>query len=96
MYIVTEYQMQLLRNYYPDCQVVKEIQRQPYIEEKMGEWNGYIISNEYVKAEGKKFKIVFKSENVDEINKYCEEHEGCGIMEQYENIMYVCENVEMK
>ena len=59
---------------------------------KIGEWNEYVITPEYILGMGKKFKIVFKSEFVDEINKYCEEHEGCGVIEQYEGMMYVSKN----
>ena len=34
MYVVTEYQYQLLRNYYPSCSVVMEIGRQPLKEDQ--------------------------------------------------------------
>ena len=44
MYVITEYQYQLLKNYYPNCSVVVEIGRQPLTEESQTTYTQQIMA----------------------------------------------------
>ena len=53
--------------------------------------NGYKIENGYITVCGKKFKIVFQSKSVKEVNDYCNDHDDCGVLEDTDKMIYVCE-----
>jgi len=58
--------------------------------------NGYTVEGDCIKALWKKYKIVFKSESEKEVNTYCENHSGCGVIDIIDNMIYVCEDKETK
>jgi hypothetical protein len=58
--------------------------------------NGYTIEDDCIKAFGKKYKILFKSESVDAVNQYCTDNNNCGIIDTIDNIHYVCSFNEKK
>jgi hypothetical protein len=55
----------------------------------------YVIDADYIYAMGEKYKIVFTSNDIDKVNQYCSEHKDCGVLEQRQGIIYVCENQKL-
>jgi hypothetical protein len=51
---------------------------------------------EFYKTFGKSFRIRLTTKSVKEANDFCEANSGCGVIDETDGVIIVCENKEAK